>query len=173
MSKYKSNNGKYLSRQLFWEESVDLPMERRVFPPVFTLYSDRTGLVNFGKAYVASRDPTGYKVTQQLLEGEYAHWTVLLGCRWFVAAKELWDRELDALLQSEALEQIRLMSKEAETPPAQRLSAAKFMATQSYRKEKTTGRGRPRREDIDRAAKDLAASERELEEDLKRIKGAF
>ena len=170
MSRFRASSGKYYTRQLFWEESIDLPIEKRMIKPLFSLYRDREGVTNFGKVYIEERDPSGYKVAQRLLDGDYTLWTVLMGCRWFVAAKEVWDRELDAALYAEGMEQIRLLAKEG--MPAQKLAASKFLATKAYKKENTAAKGRPKREDIDRAAKDLAATERDFEEDLKRIKGA-
>lgn len=170
MKNFRSDNGQYFTRQLFWEMWVELPIDKRVIEPIFTLYKDKDGLINFGKAYVKTKDPTGTKVAKQLLNGDYTLWTVLNGCRWFVAAKEIWDRELDAALVSEAMDTIRELAKEG--MPAQRLAAAKFLAQKSYRKENTANKGRPKREDVDKAARDLAVSERDLEEDLKRIKGA-
>jgi hypothetical protein len=169
-NRFKSSTGKYYSRQLFYEEWLDLPIEKRVSQPFFTLYKDKPGYINFGSAYVRLRDPTGYKVAMELLDGDYTLWTVLMGCRWFLAAKEVWDRELDAVLQSEAMEHIRTLM--AEGMPAQRLAAAKYIANKEYRREKTASKGRPKREDIDRAAKDLAMTEKDLEDDFKRIKGA-
>lgn len=171
MSKFKASNGKYMSKQLFWEEWITLPLEQRVLDAPFTLHKDKPGRINFGRAYVESRDPTGYKVTQELL-GDYNHWQVLMGCRWFVAAKEIWDKELDAALASEAMLEIQNIMRTAPNQ-AQRLAAAKYLANKEYRKDKTASKGRPKREDIDRAAKDLAASERDLEEDLRRIQGSL
>lgn len=170
MKNFRSENGQYFTRQLFWELFIELPIERRVIEPVFTLYKDKPGLINFGKEYIKTKDPTGYKVTQKLLAGDYTLWTVLMGCRWFVAAKEVWDRELDAALVSEAIDQIRELAREG--MPAQRLAAAKFLATKAYRRDNSASKGRPKREDVDKAARDLAVSERDIEEDLKRIKGA-
>lgn len=162
-------NGKYFTRQLFYEEFVNLTIEQRVVEkPMFSLYKNRPGTINFGKAYVESRDPTGYRVTQELLNGDYTLWTVLMGCRWFVAAKEVWDRELDAALASDAIQEIQFLMKEG--MPAQKLAAAKYLANREYKKDKTATKGRPKREDIDKAAKDLAVSEKELAEDLKRIR---
>jgi hypothetical protein len=169
-SRFKGHTGKYFTRQLFHEEWQDLMIEKRVIKPLFTLYNDREGLINFGKVYVKCADPSGYKVAQEILDGDYTLWTVLMGCRWFVAAKELWDRELDAKLYSEGLEEIRTLAKDG--MPAQKLAASKFLATKAYRKDNSASKGRPSRESIDRAAKDLAVSDRDLDEDLKRIKGA-
>lgn len=168
---FKSGSGKYYTRQLFWEEFIDLPLEKRTREPLFSLYNDKPGMINFGKVYVRCADPSGYKVAQEVLEGDYTLWTVLMGCRWFVAAKELWDRELDAKLFSEGLEEIRTLAKEG--MPAQKLAASKFLATKAYRKDNSTSKGRPTKESVDRAARDMAVADRDLEEDLKRIKGAI
>jgi hypothetical protein len=155
---------------LFWDLWIELPIERRVIEPLFTLYKDKEGYVNFGREYVKTKDPTGYKVAQKLLGGDYTHWTVLCGCKWFLAAKELWDRELDAALASEAMDEIRVLVREG--MPAQKLAAAKFLATQGYRKKDVNTKGRPAKSDVERAARDLAMQEKDLEEDLKRIRGA-
>jgi hypothetical protein len=171
MSRFRGVSGKYYTRQLFWEEWIELTLEKRVADPMFTLHKDKPGLINFGRVYVEEADPSGYKVAQRLFDGEYNLWTVLMGCRWFVAAKEVWDRELDAKLYSEGMDEIRNLAKEG--MPAQKLAAAKFLATKAYKKDSSAGKGRPRREDIDRAARDLAATEKDLEDDLKRIKGAI
>lgn len=169
MSRFKGTSGKYFTRQLFWEEFIDLPLEKRTTEPLFCLHKEYKGLPNFGAVYVECADPTGYKVAQRLLDGDYTLWTVLMGCRWFVAAKEIWDRELDAKLASEGLEKIRELASSG--MPAQALAASKYLANKEYRKDKTASKGRPRREDIDRAARDLASDEKDLAEDLARIKG--
>lgn len=166
---FKASNGKYYTRQLFVEEFSNLPIDQRsIAAPLFSLHKDKPGLVNFGKAYVDSRDPTGYKVATQLLDS-YNHWQALMTCRWFLAAKELWDKEMDAAIKSEAMQEMMLILKEG--LPAQRLAAAKYLAGAEYKKDKSASKGRPKREDIDRAAKELAANERDIEDDLKRIKG--
>lgn len=169
MSRFKGVTGKYFTRQLFYEQSVDLMIEHRVIKPLFCLHKDREGLINFGKVYVKEADPSGYQLVQKILDGDYTLWTVLLGCRWFIAAKEIWDKELDAKLYSEGMEEIRTLAKDG--MPAQKLAAAKFLATKQYRKDSSVGKGRPRREDIDRAARDLAVTDRDLEADIKRIRG--
>jgi hypothetical protein len=170
LSRFRGPSGKYFTRQLFHEESIDLPIEKRAIKPFFTLYRDREGLINFGKVYVRLGDPSGYKLAQEILDGDYTLWTVLLSCRWFLAAKEVWDRELDAKLFSEGMEKIKELAENG--MPAQKLAASKYLANKEYRKDKSASKGRPKREDIDRAAKELAATDRDLEEDLKRIQGS-
>lgn len=167
-SKFKTPNGKYFTKQLFQEPWSTLAIDDRATKPTFSLHKDKPGLINFGKAYVQTRDPTGYKVAQELL-GDYNLWTALMGCRWFLQAKEVWDRELDALLASEAIAEIQTLMKDG--LPAQRLAAAKYMANHQYKQSKNT-KGRPKREDIDRAARELAVSDREVAEDAERIRKA-
>lgn len=169
MSKFRAENGQYFTRQLFWEMYIDLPHERRVTEPLFTLYKDKEGLINFGKEYIKTKDPTGYKVAQKLFDGDYTLWTTLQSCRWFIAAKEVWDREIDACLVSEGIDAIREMARDG--MPAQKLAAAKFLATKAYRKDNSASKGRPKREDVDKAAKDLAVQEKDLHDDLQRIRG--
>jgi hypothetical protein len=146
-------------------------IEYRMIKPMFSLYTDKPDCINMGKVYVEEGDPSGYKVANKILDGDYTLWTALMGCRWFLAAKEVWDRELDAKLYSEGMDTIRKMAGDDAVAPAQRLAASKFLATKGYRKDNVASKGRPKREDIDKAAKDLAASERDFEADLKRIKG--
>ena len=167
MSDFVASNGKMFTRQLFWEEWVDLPIEQRTTDPAFTLYRDKPGLINFGKKYVELRDPTGYAVSQELL-GDYSHWQTLMRCKWFLAAKESWDRELDAALASEAMAKIRTLL--ADGLPAQQLAAAKYLANREYRKDKAATKGRPSNDQIVKEAARQAEYNRELEEDAKRIR---
>lgn len=163
----KASNGKYYTKQLFWEEWINLPIDQRMIDPFFSLYKDREGLINFGKKYVELRDPTGYAVSQELL-GDYNLWTVLMNCRWFVAAKEIWDKELDAALASEAMTKIRELLTDG--LPAQQLAAAKYLANKEYRKDKSSSKGRPSNAEIAKQAREQAEIEKALAADFKRIK---
>lgn len=167
-SKFKSPTGGYYTRQLFYEEWNDLTLDKRAIQPLFSLYKERKGVVYMGKVYVQLRDPSGYRLAQELLDGDYTLWTVLLNCRWFQAAKEVWDRELDAALVSEGMQAIREMAQEG--MPAQKLAAAKFLATKAYRKDGSASKGRPSKDDVSRAAKELAATDKEILDDMERIK---
>lgn len=163
----KASNGKYYTKQLFWEEWINLPIDQRMIDPFFSLYKDREGLINFGKKYVELRDPTGYAVSQELL-GDYNLWTVLMNCRWFIAAKEIWDKELDAALASEAMIKIRELLTDG--LPAQQLAAAKYLANKEYRKDKSSNKGRPSNAEVARQAREQVEIEKALAADFQRIK---
>jgi hypothetical protein len=167
MEKFQSPSGKFYTRQLFWEESIELSSEVRVIDPVFTLYKDKPGLINFGKAYVESEDPTGYKVAEELLGG-YRLWTVLMQSKWFQAAKKLWDEELDARLASKGFEKIKDLAKNG--LPAQQLAAAKYLANGEHRKDHKATKGRPTKAQIEEKAKEEADLQSRYVEDYKRIR---
>jgi hypothetical protein len=78
----RAANGKYYTKQLFWEQSIELSEAERSIEPVFTLYKDKPNLINLGKKYVEAEDPTGYKIATELL-GDYKLWTTLMRCTWF------------------------------------------------------------------------------------------
>ena len=167
MSKLKNSQNKYYTRQLFWEEWIELPNEKKTITPVFTLYKDKEGLINFGKAYVESEDPTGYKVSQEHLEG-YRLWTLLMNCSWFKTAKKMWDEELDARLSSKGLQKLQEMLVNG-TPP-QQAAAAKYFADKEYRKDKTHARGRPSKEQVAAQTRKEAETEKQLSADFERIR---
>lgn len=143
----RNHQNKRYTKQLFWEQWVTLPETERSFHPVFTLFADKEGYTNFGKAYVEANDPSGYKVAQLLLNGDYEHWQYLCKCNWFKEAKEKWDAELDAKIYSEALAKITELAKGED---AKALQAAKFLANREYRAKQgsTKGRGRPSAEEV-------------------------
>lgn len=159
------NNARY-TKQLFYETWTSLPQELRVtVKPPFCLYGKRAGFISFGKSYVDLGDPTGYKITQLYLDGDYDHWCMLLKCTWFKEAKETWDRELDAKLASEGLETIRAIAKDDEDKRS--LTAARFLANKEY-KEKTRA-GRPTKAQVAGAIAQEARESSAVEDDMKRI----
>jgi hypothetical protein len=167
MNKFKNSQGKYYTRQLFWEESIELADSAKSIEPMFTLYSDKEGLINLGKAYVESEDPTGYKVSNEYLDG-YRMWTILMQAKWFQTAKKLWDEELDARLSSKGIQKLQEMLENG-TPP-QKAQAAKYFADKEFRKDKTHSRGRPSKDQIAAEARKEAVISDNLAEDYKRIR---
>lgn len=169
MSKFVADNGKYFTKQLFYEQWVELPIDRRTRDdPPFTLYKDKPGFVNFGKKYVEYGDPTGYAVTRALLNGEYNHWVALNACTWFQAARSIWDEELDAKLKNDAFAKIKELLHDG--LPAQQLAAAKYLANAEHRKARTGGKGRPSKEEVHKETLRAVSVERELADDFRRIK---
>lgn len=164
--------GKYYTSQLFYERYSKMPTHKKVGKPKFTLYRNIEGFINFGERYVALEDPSGYKVTQELLNGDYKHWILLNEQKWFTDAKKLWDRELDAKLMARGLDAIKQIARgdDEEVKPPIKLQAAKFLATRGYvLPEQKSSRGRPTKEEVEGELRREAGLQATISEDLARI----
>lgn len=168
---FRNSSGARYTRSMFWETSVNLPIEDRVSEPRFTLMTDKPGLVNFRKAYVQLGDPSGYQMAQRYLE-DYDHWRLLMRSPWFKAAKVLWDEELDAKLSSEGMQAIRELADGGEhVPVATQLSAAKYLADKTFRKAPSVAsRGRPSKEEVAGNLKQATAETADTAADAARIR---
>lgn len=165
--------GKHISRRhtqaIFYEKFVSFPMEKRKFIPPYTLDMKVKGLVCFRDEYIRLQDPTGYKMAQAYLGGDYTYWELLMKLSWFSKAKKEWDKELDAKIFSEAIDEIQKMVKEAPAPTA--LAAAKFLLQKGYKPNASkTARGRPTSDEVHRELVVAAEEEKSLLADLERIK---
>lgn len=158
---YKSVNGIWYTQALFWEQQDPMP-SRRPIEPVFSLYSDRPGLVNARKTFVALGDPTGYRWCMEYL-GDWEHWKKLMKCPWFVKAFDAWNDELNIKLRSEAMDVIRAIANEEGNKSA--LPAARYLAEL----DKTAKRGRPGKAEITAEAKKLAEASQDQNDDMQRI----
>jgi hypothetical protein len=165
---YRNNTNQRYTKQLFYEKWIELPIEMRVVAPPFTLNNPKEGYVCFRTKYVNDGDPTGYTTAMGTL-GDFTYWEFLMAVPWFREAKENWDRELDAKLKSEGMKKIRELAK-GEDPKA--LQAARFLATQEYKKGSGASlkRGRPTKEEIEGNLKAETRAAKDIEDDAARIK---
>jgi hypothetical protein len=166
MQNYKASNGKYYTRQLFWDEAINLAHDERVVEPMFSLHKDKPNLINLRREYVRLGDPTGYRLAEEVL-GDYVFWQTLMKCKWFVAAKKLWDEELDLKLSSQGMTKIKELLNDG--LPAQQLAAAKYLAGKEYRKDKTASKGRPTKDQVEEAAREEASLDRQIADDYQRL----
>lgn len=163
---YKNEQNQRYSKQLFFETWRDLPVEQRLGEPPFTLNMEKDGLISFHDEYIQDADPTGYKTSTRLL-GDFAYWKHLMKAGWFRDAVAQWDEELEAKLQSEALDKIREISR-GDDPKA--LAAAKFLATKEYKKTGATKRGRPSKDELEGRLNQEAEEIKKLQDDAARIR---
>lgn len=163
---YKNENNQRYSKQLFFETWRELPIEQRLGSPPFTLNINRDGLVCFREEYINDADPTGYKTSTRLL-GDFGYWKHLLKAGWFRDSLEAWNEELDAKLQSEALDKIRELAKGDDSKA---LAAAKFISNKEYKKAAGPKRGRPSNEEVDGRLQQEADERKKLEDDASRIR---
>ena len=161
---YKAPTGQWLLKALFHEPSVRLPVDERVYNPVFSLDNDIKGLINARATYVELMDPTGFKWAMQYLNS-WEHYERLLGCSWFLAEVEAWNREIKMTLQMRAIEKIREIAK-GDSPQA--YQAAKYLATADWEKGLHKA-GRPSREVIKGELAQAIRQASQTEEDAARI----
>jgi hypothetical protein len=162
--KLRNGSGKRYTKQLFREQWANMAVDIRVEEaPPFSLYNNYPNTINFGKLYVQLGDPSGYKITQQLLGGDFKHWLDLMKCGWFVEAKKLWDMELDAKLASEGLDKIREVAGSEDKGA---LQAARYLADNFAGKKV---RGRPTKEEVDGAMKQELSDRQTVDDDFLRI----
>lgn len=161
---YKNSTNSWLTQALFWEKMILRPSSERHHPVVFSLYDDKSGLVNARRTFVDLGDPTGYKWAMQYL-GDYEHWKALCKCKWFQEALEVWMHELRMKIQSEALDVIRETAK-GESNPAQALAAAKYLAGFEWDK---ASRGRPSKSELTGELKRQAKLLEAEDDDFERI----
>ena len=161
---YKNDSGQKYTKQLFYEQWINMPIENRVVEPPFTLNNPKEGYICFREEYVKDSDPTGYTTAMRLL-GDYTYWQYLMKVRWFVEAKKGWDEELDAKIESQALAKIQEI---ANSDSKSAMSAARFLAQLEYRKNGPK-RGRPSNDEVEGLLKEEAKHRASVEDDAARI----
>lgn len=167
---YRSlGNRKFYTEALFRETN---PMGE-VILPVFSLYQDWVGhdgypLINCRRTFLELKDPTGYKWAMMYL-GEWSHWKHLLKLQWFQTALAGWKEELDELIKSEAIQKIAEVAAGSSQSAFQ---AAKFLATQDYKKG-PHGRGRPTTAEVSGELKQAMLVVAAEDEDYQRMQGTL
>ncbi len=159
--------GHYRTESLFLEQWRPMDGTR----PAYTLMRDDREdpkvpgsiLPSFQKAYINLGDPTGYQAAIQLL-GSWRHWQKLIKAPWFKAHLDMWNEEIIASLKYKGLSTFTKAADKGD------LKAAEWLI--NYTPEgppPKAGRGRPTRADINKAARDVADSERNAREDAARL----
>jgi len=128
---------------------------------------DHEGYPSLYRLYMELDDPTEWEVAQQLMDG-WEHWEMLTNCTWFKPTVERWRKELQLRMMSKALVRIK---SEAKTGSRESFGANKYLLEKGWVPKETTGhgRGRPTKDEIRKAADELARADNQLTEDYKRL----
>ena len=151
-----------LTRALFFEET--LADKSSV---VYTLKDvDHQGFPSLYRLYMELDDPTEWEVSQKLVDG-WGHWEMLCASEWFKPFIERWRKELELRMKSKALARIRA---EAKSGSKESFMANKYVLEKGWEpKESQTTRGRPSKDEIKKAANEIATNNTRLEEDFLRL----
>lgn len=170
MSKFKTDQGVFLTKSLFFEmvSYSDKPY------CVYTLKNEDhpQGYPSLRRLYLEEADPTEYTFATKHLDG-WDHWKRLLECEWFKPYVESWREELELKLKSQAYK--RMMAEAEDNLSKNKLAANKFIIETVRRVqrnedlgEKNT-KGRPDKASVDKKAFDIAKEQFELDKDAERL----
>ncbi len=164
---FRNETNQRYSKQLFYEQWIQLPIDQRVIEPAFSLHIQRDGYINLGRKYLEDCDPTGYTTATRVF-GDFGYWKHLLKASWFREAVRIWDEELEAKLYSQGLAKIREL---ANSDDKGALTAAKYLANKEFKLDtKGTVRGRPSNEEVEGKLAEVARDKIDLEDDAARIR---
>lgn len=167
MSKiWKVANGRYRTSDLFIE------MNDSNYPAYYTTQSqDRTvdGVVykSLKQLYLEEEDITEFDFANKYLDG-YEHWEHFVNSSRLREMVDQWRKELVLKIKSRSLKGII-----RDAVRENKYEANKFLITNGWIDKDAEGkkvRGRPSKEEIKQEINRQASIEKELEEDLKRIK---
>lgn len=158
--KFKDSRGRWRTQSLFLEQSY---ASTSTDAPMYTLSAeDKDGLPSFRRLYLELADPTDYKPATELLGG-WEHWKALVKSEWFTAYLKELHEELNIKLRSEGIATLRKNMKVSDKP----VPAARYFADGTFKDKRTAGR--PTKAEKTAAAHEMAAIEKRLEDDAKRL----
>lgn len=163
---FRNDSNQRYSKQLFYEQWTQLPIEMRAIEPAFSLHIKRDGLICFREEYVNDGDMSGYTTSVRLL-GDYGYWKHLMKAGWFRDAVAEWNEELEAKLYAEGMAKIRTL---ASSDDKGALTAAKYLADKQFKEDKgKVVRGRPSKEEVEGNLKAMSRDMSDTAKDAERI----
>ena len=160
--RHPNTNNRYYKALFFEETGADKATV------VYTLKDvDHEGFPSLYRLYMDLDDPTEWEVANQLMDG-WEHWENLCTCTWFKPIVERWRKEVELRMKSKALVRIR---SEAKTASKEAFAANKYILEKGWEPKEGSrnGRGRPTKDDIKKAADDLAKASNQLSDDYLRL----
>ena len=164
-SDFRTSNRKRLLRGLFFETCLS-PDKASV---LYTLkQEDHLGYPSLYRLYLEAGDPTEYSFACLYLES-YDHWEMLCECVWFKPYLAKWRKDLEMKIKSEALARIMAEARNDKSPS--KFTANKFILEKGWEpKDGQSKRGRPSKDEIAKAAVQHLEADRQLIEDMSRIR---
>jgi hypothetical protein len=160
--RHPNTNNRYYKALFFEETGADKSTV------VYTLKDvDHEGFPSLYRLYMELDDPTEWEVANQLMDG-WEHWENLCTCTWFKPIVERWRKEVELRMKSKALHRIR---SEAKTASREAFAANKYILEKGWEPKEgsKSNRGRPTKDEIKRAADDLAKASNQLSDDYHRL----
>lgn len=158
---YKTPQGVYLTRQIFFETSTP--------PRDFALYSlsdedkESGGKLypSIRRLYVEMEDESEYQFAVTYF-GNYSHWKAICKCNWFIPHLEEMREELQAKVAAKSLLSLRAKRDEGD------VSASKYLLEKKWDSRKDPV-GRPSKQRIQEEAQKIVSSKSDYQDDLDRL----
>lgn len=161
MAKYKDDQGRFLTRALFFETS-GIAGTRDKYPPPFTLKEDDyKDYKSLRKIYLEYEDPTEYSFAIEVF-GSWDHWQRLLNTEWFIPHIEDWRLELETKMESKGIKRMVELAKKDDKGVS-----AKWLASKGWKTG--SNRGRPSNAEVQGERKRQARSSKDTLEDAERL----
>ena len=151
---FKDVMGRWRTRSLFSDVWVDEKINSE-FPPVFSLDY-------FHDIYVQLEDPTGYTAAMVMLNS-WEHWEKLCSLGWFKKHVDRWNEEIEVRMRARG---INAMVSIAIEGGAKATTAAKWLAEGKWNPK---ARGAPSKQEIAKAARQLAEHDEDVKSALDRM----
>lgn len=161
--KFKNDSGVWYTRALFIETAPDKSTA------IYTLKDeDLPGYPSLYRLFMEVGDPEEYTFAITHLGG-WQHWKTLRESAFFKATYLEWKEELETKYRSQAVAGI---IKAAQGTSRDALQAAKYVAEKGWDKKPSKAtRGRPSKEQVAKAAHEIALNTDRINEDFDRIMG--
>lgn len=157
---YKDDQGRLLYSKLFYERTIP-PTRDKV---KYTLKDqDHEGSKSLYLLYMAEEDPTEYSFATKYFDS-YEHWIELTNKEWFKEYANRFRLELETKIRSKALNNI---IKESRSGSKNSFLANKYLLEKGWQSKGT--KGRPSKDQIQKAAEEIATSDSKIREDYLRI----
>ncbi len=158
---FRSSMNQMLLKGLFYETTLSYKSS-----VVYTLTDrDHEGYRSLYLLYMEANDPTEWRFATTYLDC-WEHWEKLCEATWFRPYRDRWRKELELRMKSQAL--ARIMS-ESKTSSKESFQANKYLLEKGWEPKDSSGRGRPSKDEINKAAKEIATTSARLDEDFDRL----
>jgi len=146
---YERVNSVHKPCAIYSLKDKDHTVDGVVYPSLFLLY-------------MAMDDPTEYLFATEYF-ASYEQWETICNTQWMKPIVERWRKELDLRMKANALIRIR---SEAKTNSREALAANKYILERKWDQTEANKRGRPSKDEIKKAANEIAQNEMKWDEDL-------
>lgn len=164
-------NVKYVTRASFADLPLQIASAAEGYKPTWSIEDeDHDGLFSFRKWFLKFyTDPTESEFVKHCFESDYTHWETFKTSKDIKKYYETYKREAETLLLADTMRKIFEVAMDTSNKSS--MTALKYLADRGAKAlgEPGPSKGRPKKADIDRAAREIAEEDKDLLSDLKRI----